>query len=259
MILRYTVDDAGAARLVINEGEKLVSAPASYEHDSLRDLLAGTVAILEGASQVGIVLVDEPGEGHLNIRRVERGRIELQLVRHSGWKVWDGTSWARPGSKADVRFSCASTLWELREQLLASCEAIAAQFGARSDRRRREFPLELLERLRTMDLRIRFERGELTLQCCGQRVMMKASSLHDLLSKTAALVEGGREATVFFLGDEGEHQLKLRRTADDRVTLEAVWWWNQRDDDYGTVDFLCETRIGHLRAEVVAAAGEPAT
>jgi hypothetical protein len=266
MILRYLADDAGWARLVINSGEKLVSAPVSYEHDSFRDLLAGTLGILEGASQVGIVFIDhESGEHHLNIRRVERGQIELQVVRYPGGRIWDGASWTRPGAKADVRFSCPSTVWELRDQVLASAEALAKAtakatvetLGLERDRRvrgRREFPLELIQRLREMDLRVRLAPGELTLECCGERVTMNASSLDELRSGLSA-----REATVRFGETEGEHRLKLRRIEDDRIALEVVWWWNQREDDYGTVVFRCETSLGRLHAEVLGAARDSTT
>lgn len=261
MILRYTVEDDGSVRLVINCGEKIVSAPVSHEHDSLRDLLAGTLAILEGSSQVGVVFMDEPGERHLNIRRLEGGRIDLQVVSHSGWRNWNGGSWNRTGRR-QVRLSCESTLWELRDQVLASCEAVLEKLGADVGRLgwgRREFPLELLQRLRAMNLRVRFERGEVTLECCGQRVRVKAASLDELRSKTSALVSGAREARVYFDEEQGEHHLNLRRIDDDRVTLEVVWWSREIEMAFGTTVFLCETSFERFRTQMLAAAGQSAT
>lgn len=144
--LRYTVGEAGWADVVIECGGGRAEMAASYLHDSLRDLLSGTNAILAGAESITVVFADEPGEHHLNVRRVDRRRIALEVIWHDRW--------LRPGmgSGEGTRvLSCESTLAHLGGQVLSAATAIIDELGADGYRRKwlnHEFPVEQLEALR---------------------------------------------------------------------------------------------------------------
>lgn len=247
MILRYTLLEPGSARFVIGCDEKQFAAVLSYEHDSLRDLLAGTLAILDGSSQIGVLVPEYEGERYLNIRRLYGGRVKLQVV------------WYSEG-KTEVRLTCPSTIWELHRQVLASCEAIVETSGADGYRRHwngREFPLDLVERLRAAELHVRYEHGELALACCGQHIRIKAFSMRELVAATSAVAAGSREKRVGFNDDERNYlDLVLRRSDDDRAALEVLWSSKYRDTEFPTTVFECETSLERLHGQILAASGD---
>ncbi|HEU4401395.1 MAG TPA: hypothetical protein VFT43_04760, partial [Candidatus Polarisedimenticolia bacterium] len=51
-------------------GEKSVSMPVSYLHDSLRELARAILRLSDGEPEALVTFMDEPGEHHLTLRRL---------------------------------------------------------------------------------------------------------------------------------------------------------------------------------------------
>lgn len=146
MNLTYVVGAAGWATAAIACGDARIEMPVSYLQDSLRDLLSAANAISSGAREITVVFMDEPGEHHLHVRRIDDERIILSAIWFSDW-----TSRDEGGSAGTRVLSCESTVAHFRGQVLAAARAILDEHGLEGYRelwREYEFPLEQYEQLR---------------------------------------------------------------------------------------------------------------
>jgi hypothetical protein len=145
--LTYTVHEAGWATVAIACGSATVEMSASYLHDSLRDLLSGAKAIASGASDVTVVFMDEPGEHHLNVRRLAGGRVTFEVNWFDDWQ-----NWGFGGSSGKTVLSCETTIAHLHGQVLSAARAIIDGYGIEGYRqkwRAHDFPVAQYEDLRS--------------------------------------------------------------------------------------------------------------
>lgn len=145
--LTYTLHEAGWATVEIRCGNATVEMRASYLHDSLYDLLSAAKAIASGAGEVTVVLMDEPGEHHLNVRRLTGGRIAFEVIWFDDWQ-----SWGIGRSPGKTVLSCQTTIAHLRGQVLSAARAIIDDYGMEGYRQKwleHDFPIEQYEDLRS--------------------------------------------------------------------------------------------------------------
>jgi hypothetical protein len=143
MFLQYTVQNAGWARVVVGSSSGYVDIPVSYLHDSLRDLGSAVVALSQGADQVTVTFVDEPGEHHLIATQQSSGVIEVE-IRH-----FDDHP-PRSLDRFRLTFQAQSTVAELRVEVLASMRNILETDGLEgylSKWMNHPFPLDHFEQL----------------------------------------------------------------------------------------------------------------
>lgn len=141
MHLRYRVLEAGWAEVTIGCDGVHVDIPVSYLHDSLRDLISAATAIADGAREITVLFRDEPGEHHLNARRLDGGRIALEVITYPD----------APPHGAKIVLSCETTAAHFRGQVLSTADAILTELGTDEYARRWRpdaFPLDELARLR---------------------------------------------------------------------------------------------------------------
>jgi hypothetical protein len=62
----------------LGDGEPVVMV-ASYLHDSLRDLAGALIAFDDGGKEVRVVVMEEPGEHHLVMRRAGESDLEIEV------------------------------------------------------------------------------------------------------------------------------------------------------------------------------------
>ena len=58
----YKLDGAGWATATLSCDEQRIEMTVSYLHDSLKDMASAVLAILNGAVEVKVIFMDEPGE-----------------------------------------------------------------------------------------------------------------------------------------------------------------------------------------------------
>ena len=126
-------------------GEQRVEMPVSYFHDSLRDLLSAVVAILEGARDVTVVFMDEPGEHQMQLTRIEHERVKISVAWFEDWR-----SWGLGSGEGRVVLSCETRIAHLRGQVLAAASQIIESAGVARYRelsRDHDFPMEQYKQL----------------------------------------------------------------------------------------------------------------
>lgn len=146
MRLTYIVHEAGWATVGLACGSAAVEMPTSYLHDSLRDLLSAVNAIVAGAVEATVVFMDEPGEHHLHVTRLDVERISLEVIWFDEWQ-----SWGIGSSEGKSVLACETTIAHLRGQVLSAAQAIIDDYGMDGYRARWEehdFPVAQYEDLR---------------------------------------------------------------------------------------------------------------
>ena len=79
MEIQYSLGGAGWATANVTADGKSVSMPVSYLHDSLRDLARAVLRLRDGEPEALVTFMDEPGEHHLTLRRVnDEVTVEVQ-------------------------------------------------------------------------------------------------------------------------------------------------------------------------------------
>ena len=79
MEIQYSLGGAGWATANVAADGKSVSMPVSYLHDSLRDLARAILRLRDGEPETLVTFMDEPGEHHLTLRRVnDEVKVEVQ-------------------------------------------------------------------------------------------------------------------------------------------------------------------------------------
>lgn len=142
MRLSYTVGDAGWADIQIECGGVVIEMAASYLHDSLLDLLSATTAIASGAQEAKAIFMDEPGEHHLNLRRIDDQCVGIEVRWYDDWQ-----SWGIGSSTSSVVLQCETRLAHLRGQVLSAARKIVEEVGPAEYRARwqeHDFPAQQL-------------------------------------------------------------------------------------------------------------------
>jgi hypothetical protein len=122
MYLRYDLLDAGWARAVVGDDSRHIEMPVSYLHDSLRDLGSAILALGNGAPEVTVTFVDEPGEHHLVISRNVDDSADIEIRRFDDHPP-------RELERYEVLFRAASNVRQLREEVLESMVRILEKEG----------------------------------------------------------------------------------------------------------------------------------
>jgi len=144
MRLNYRVLDAGWAKVEISCDEAHIELTASYLHDSLRDLASAALALVNGAREVTVIFMDEPGEHHVVFRRADGENVDLDILWYSDYK-----SWGIGSGPAETRLSCHTRLAHVRGQVFSALKEILAEDGIDGYREKweYEFPLKEYEAL----------------------------------------------------------------------------------------------------------------
>jgi hypothetical protein len=122
MYLRYDLLNAGWARAVVGDDSHHLEMPVSYLHDSLRDLGSAMLALENGAPEVTVTFVDEPGEHHLVISRNVDGSANIEVRRFDDHPP-------RNLERYEVLFRAVSNVRQLREEVVASMVSILEKEG----------------------------------------------------------------------------------------------------------------------------------
>src|SRR5215471_2845322 len=85
-LFEWALTGTGWATATLRLGDaQPVAMVASYLHDSLRDLAGALIALDGGAKEVAVVLMDEPGEHHVVMRRVGENELEIEVRWFEDW------------------------------------------------------------------------------------------------------------------------------------------------------------------------------
>ncbi|MBX5481948.1 MAG: hypothetical protein IRZ16_08950 [Myxococcaceae bacterium] len=144
----YRLGEAGWALATIALGGRKTSLAVSYLHDSLRDLASSVRALCEGAPAVTVVFMDEPGEAHLRLRRLNDDRVGIEVIWYSDWK-----SRGMNPSVKERRLKGSTTLAKVRSQVIAALRAVLTEHGEAGYLERwiaHPFPTEELRALETL-------------------------------------------------------------------------------------------------------------
>ncbi len=147
LLFEWALTGTGWATATLRLGDtQPVVMVASYLHDSLRDLAGALIALDGGAEVARVVLMDEPGEHHVLMRRVGESDLEIEVRWFDDWASWnmhppeDYTTIAR----GVVR-------WRTFRGAIVSCmQRLLGELGAEGYRKRwvrHDFPTEELKRL----------------------------------------------------------------------------------------------------------------
>jgi hypothetical protein len=141
----YRLEGAGWAAANVACGDESVCMVASYVHDSLRDIASAALALCRGAREVTAIFMDEPGEHHVVLRRLDEDVVEIEVFWHDDWTSW-GMSKGEPSRVlrgrtrlAHVRGQVLSALQRIREE--EGPDGYKAKWG------RHEFPANELDEL----------------------------------------------------------------------------------------------------------------
>ena len=88
MIIKYEISGTGWATALIGEEEHLINVTVSYLHDSLKELADAAIKLKDGAPSAKVIFMDEPGEHHLVIERVNDQDIVCDLRWYDDWASW---------------------------------------------------------------------------------------------------------------------------------------------------------------------------
>jgi hypothetical protein len=86
MQFNFTIHRAGWPTVGIDCGGAPLLLTASYLQNSFRDLASAMLALFHGARETIVVIMAEPGEHHLILRRSESSDIDMEVVWYSVWK-----------------------------------------------------------------------------------------------------------------------------------------------------------------------------
>ena len=87
--LRYDLEGTGWADVVLGIGDVKAVMTASYLHDSLKQLAAAALALVDGQDEAVVVFMDEPGEHQLHVHRTTADQILLEIRSYDDWASWN--------------------------------------------------------------------------------------------------------------------------------------------------------------------------
>jgi hypothetical protein len=144
--LTYELEGAGWATARIQDGDSHMDVTVSYLHDSLRELAEAACALLSGAHSARVVFMDEPGEIHLVLDRVD------DVLRCEARWFEDWSSWGmHPADRFKVVFSGVTTVHRFVGEVRKELEALLREHGLSGYKAKwveHDFPDDLLSELR---------------------------------------------------------------------------------------------------------------
>lgn len=145
MKFQYILHRAGWATAILSCQDQAVEMTVSYLHNSLRDLASAVIALVNGATEVSVIFMDEPGEHRLVLRRKDQTTVSLEVRWYEDWY-----SWGIGRSDFETRFSGVTRLVHLRGQVLSTLKQILDEYGEVGYQQmwcRHKFPIEELRQL----------------------------------------------------------------------------------------------------------------
>ena len=120
----YSLGGTGWATATVANDGKSVSMPASYLHDSLRDLAKAVLRLRDGESEALVIFVDEPGEHHLTLRRLSDDvTVEVQRTN-----LWTNGKPIPPGEGRTL-FEARVPFSELQRAVLTALDDLMSSLG----------------------------------------------------------------------------------------------------------------------------------
>ncbi|MDQ3365670.1 MAG: hypothetical protein M3680_09605 [Myxococcota bacterium] len=143
----WTLSGAGWAVVAVrlSAQQAALEMNASYFHDSLRDTATAILALDNGAKEARIVLMDEPGEHHIIVRRVDHQSLDIEVRWYEEWRSWG------VGSEAFVNVASGRVRWKtFRGAVISALQDLLREHGVegyRSEWVKHDFPADELRRL----------------------------------------------------------------------------------------------------------------
>lgn len=145
MKFQYILHDAGWATAILSCQDQTVEMTVSYLHDSLRDLASAALAILNGATEVQVIFMSEPGVHCLILRRKDETTVSLEIRWYDDWQRW------RTGSSDfETLVSGVTRLAHLRGQVISAMKQILDEYGEIGYQQKwclHEFPIQEFHQL----------------------------------------------------------------------------------------------------------------
>ncbi|MBI4751153.1 MAG: hypothetical protein HY774_21965 [Acidobacteria bacterium] len=145
MKFQYILHRAGWATAILSCQDQTIEMTVSYLHDSLRNLASAVIALLNGATEVSVIFMDEPGEHRLVLRRKDQTTVSLEVRWYEDWY-----SWGIGSSDFETLLSGVTRLTHLRGQVLSAMKQILDEHGEIGYKQKwclHEFPMEELRQL----------------------------------------------------------------------------------------------------------------
>ncbi len=142
---QYILYQAGWATAVLSCQDQTVEMTVSYLHDSLQDLSSAVIALLNGATEVQVIFMSEPGVHCLILRRKDETTVSLEIRWYDDWQL------CRIGSSDfETLLSGVTRLVHLRGQVLSAMKQILDEHGKVGYKQKwclHEFPMEEFRQL----------------------------------------------------------------------------------------------------------------
>jgi len=143
--LEYILEGAGWACFHIQDGLKSFYATASYLHDSLRELAEAARALVQGAQNVRVVFMDEPGEVQLCLCH-SGDVISYEARRFDDWNSWG----MHPDDAYEVVAAGVTTASIFVAEVHKALRVLYETYGVETYKEKwieHDFPVGLLEEL----------------------------------------------------------------------------------------------------------------
>jgi hypothetical protein len=124
MHFEYKLNRAGWATATLECSGRTAEMTVSYLHDSLKDLLSALIALRDGAREVSVIFMDEPGEHRLTLTRIGDSEIQIVIDWFSDWQ-----SWGLPSRAPERVLECKTRFADARGQVLSTVQALLEEVG----------------------------------------------------------------------------------------------------------------------------------
>ena len=144
MIIKYELSGTGWATALIGEEGRLTNVTVSYLHDSLKELAEAAIKLKNGAPSATVIFMDEPGEHHLVIERVNDQDIVCELRWYDDWASWG----MYPNDQYRPIYKAGSELYDFVKRVKEILEGIYQTMGIDGYKKKwieHEFPMKELE------------------------------------------------------------------------------------------------------------------
>jgi hypothetical protein len=143
--LVYSVHEHGWATCDVTIGDSAASMLASYAHDSLAELCVEVASVANGANSGRVVFMDEPGEHHLCLERIDPKHVQVSVLWHT-----ENVRFKRRTPDGQLVMQGITTIAHLRGQAFSAVKDVLNGLGTEAyrDRWRHNFPIDAYNRLR---------------------------------------------------------------------------------------------------------------
>ena len=143
---KYDVKSSGWADGEISNGIQKVEVTASYLHDTLSELCEMTLDVLDSATSGKVIFMNEPGEHHLIVTKLNETELSYQLFWYDDWESWGEIS--SDLYTEVISGSCSISIF--KEQVVNALKEIYTTLGPEIYKKRwieHDFPENLYKKL----------------------------------------------------------------------------------------------------------------